>query len=222
MNADDAHKVMALVREHATRYRASPALREAIAQRLADEAHRPQATSRAPERPRRLALPRSWVAAIGFACGALLAAAALLLAGGVAPGGAALDTELVAGHVRSLMASHLVDVASSDRHTVKPWFQGRLDYAPPVEDPAAAEFPLVGGRLDVIAGRPVAALVYKRRGHTINLFVWPDAGRTALQQHERQGYHVLRWKDGAMQYALVSDLNAQELRAFAQLLLREP
>lgn len=130
----------------------------------------------------------------------------------------ALTQEIIAGHVRSLMAAHLTDVPSSDRHTVKPWFNGRLDFAPSVEDLADEGFPLVGGRLDYIAERPVAALIYRRQKHHINLFIWPDTSsvNTGLTVQERRGYHVIHWVSSGITYWLVSDLNQKELEDFAQ------
>lgn len=129
-----------------------------------------------------------------------------------------LTDEVVASHVRSLQVDHLSDVVSTDRHTVKPWFNGKLNFAPPVVDLAPQGFPLVGGRLDYLAGRPVAALIYRRAQHPINLYVWPsaDAGRdTALQPGSRQGYHLVRWTWGGMNYCAISDLAANELENFA-------
>jgi anti-sigma factor RsiW len=120
--------------------------------------------------------------------------------------------------VRSLQATHITDVPSSDRHTVKPWFAGKLDYSPPVKDLAADGFPLVGGRLDYLDGRPVAALVYHRGGHTINLFVWPSPGETAERLSTARGFHTVRWTRGGMTYWAVSDLNENDLSRFVSLL----
>jgi anti-sigma factor RsiW len=121
--------------------------------------------------------------------------------------------------VRSLMADHLTDVPSSDRHTVKPWFQGKLDYGVPVADFAAQGFPLVGGRLDVLDGKPAAALVYRRAKHVINLFVWP--GGHADEHVSQRGYGAYFWSKGDMQYCAISDLNDPELRQFVDLARRE-
>lgn len=126
--------------------------------------------------------------------------------------------EVVAGHVRSLMADHLTDVASSDQHTVKPWFHGRLDYAPPVDDTSAQGFPLIGGRLDYIDHRPVAALVYRHDKHPINLFVFPEDGPDDSSPPEQSGYNVLHWTADGMSFWAVSDLNAAELRQFEKLI----
>ena len=126
---------------------------------------------------------------------------------------AVLEQELVAGHVRSLMANHLVDVASSDQHTVKPWFNGKLDVGPPVRDLADSGFPLVGGRLDYIRGHAVAALVYKRGQHVINVFIWPDAKavKTEPVTADRQGYHLVHWNGPGIVCWAVSDVDPHDL-----------
>ena len=133
------------------------------------------------------------------------------------------STEIVDAHIRSLQAGHLTDVISTDQHTVKPWFNGRVDFSPPVNDFAADGFRLIGGRLDYLDGRPVAALVYQRRKHIINVFVWPapDGSDSAVQSTAHDGYNLLHWRRGGMNYWMVSDLNAQEMNAFARLLRGE-
>jgi anti-sigma factor RsiW len=126
-----------------------------------------------------------------------------------------LDREAMANHVRSLQVNHLMDVASTDQHTVKPWFAGKLDYSPQVVDLAPSGYPLIGGRLDVLDHRNVAAIIYQRRKHYINLFIWPsDTESLHGRFYELNGYHALGWTKSGMNYLAVSEIGEKELREF--------
>ena len=131
---------------------------------------------------------------------------------------ASISDEVVASHVRSLLVDHLTDVATSDQHTVKPWFNGKIDFAPPVVDLAREGFPLAGGRVDYIGGRVVAALVYKRQSHVINLFVWPASSdptaASVKSATSRDGYNLENWRAGGLNFWAVSDGNADDLARF--------
>ena len=131
-----------------------------------------------------------------------------------------LTDEVFTSHVRSLMASHLTDVTSSDRHTVKPWFNGKVDFAPAVPDFYSDGFPLIGGRLDYINHRAVAALVYQRRLHYINVFIWPvsSPATAGTKMETREGYNILHWQQSGMQYWAISDLAANEMQRLSELM----
>lgn len=126
--------------------------------------------------------------------------------------------EVISNHARAVITNHLTDVATSDRHTVKPWLSSKLDFSPRVIDLTDSGFPLAGGRLDYLDNRPVAALVFHRRQHVINLFVWPDAKASAAapqQAPSRHGYNLVHWADAGMNYWAISDLDSRELKDFA-------
>lgn len=151
----------------------------------------------------------------------LAASFAVTLFVGFAWGGAHVRANLVVDeaindHVRSLQASHLTDVASTDQHTVKPWFAGKLDFAPPVVDLATVGFPLAGGRLEHVDGRPAAALVFHHRQHAINLFIWPaGSGAVSSRRSARNGYHTESWSQGGLSFLAISEIPATELGQFA-------
>jgi anti-sigma factor RsiW len=176
----------------------------------------PAATPAAPasHRPRRA--PLAYAMAAGFAGALLLTSPAWITA--LRQRGAEANpvvAEAISSHIRSLQVQHLMDVVSTDRHTVKPWFEGKLDFSPRVKDLAGEGFPLIGGRLDAIDGRSVAALVYKRHLHVINLYQWPaDSAATALPETQLHGYTVIRWTAQGMRYIAVSDVSADDLRQF--------
>jgi anti-sigma factor RsiW len=157
-----------------------------------------------------------WLHAASLAAAVLMGVLLGRLWGGADERAGAVFAEAVAGHQRSLQAAHLTDVPSSDQHTVKPWFAGKLDFSPPVLDLAAAGFGLVGGRLDRIDGHAAAALVFRRREHVINLFVWPAGGAPlGDRQQSVDGYHARSWSHGGFDCVAVSDVADAELAAFA-------
>ena len=154
---------------------------------------------------------------------ASFAAVALLtwvIAAGVMHPGAdeRIAQDVVSAHVRATLAGRLYDVASSDRHTVKPWLSARLDYSPPVSDFTASGFPLAGGRLDYVDGRPVAVLSYKYRQHTIDVFVWPAAAEIPARAETRDGFNVERFARTGMSFWVISDLARGELDELVRLL----
>jgi anti-sigma factor RsiW len=208
------------VRAHATRYAAPAASRERWHQIPATAAAvPPQSAKLIPFRPARRAMgvPR-W---LGIAASFLLVA--VLSAGGMhqfdrqAVITDRVADDIVASHIRSLTATHLYDVQSTDQHTVKPWFAGKLSFSPPVKDLTEQGFPLLGGRLDYVDRQEVAALIYRHSQHIINLFVWPAADQTGpvLTGPTEQGYHTLHWSRNGMDFWAVSDINHADLQSFA-------
>ncbi len=165
--------------------------------------------------------PRFGFAAAGLAgCIAGVALTLTIIRPPASPGSDPLAAEVVADHVRSLMADHLTDVATSDRHTVKPWLSARLDLSPVVLDFAAEGFPLVGGRLDYVEGHRAAAIVYRRDKHVINLFAFvsDDKADSAPQQDSRDGFNIIQWRMGGLTYVAVSDVEAAQLQTFVRLI----
>ncbi|HEX3350029.1 MAG TPA: anti-sigma factor [Acetobacteraceae bacterium] len=195
------------LREEIGRAEAPAALRETLTARFAPIAPAPIAM------PARRLAPRRFVPVLGFAGGFALAAAVMLA---ILPGDTGLENELIADHVRALQPGHLMDVASSDQHTVKPWFNGKLDYAPPVKDLAAAGFPLLGGRLDAVGNRTVGVMVYRSDKHLIDLFVWPAAAIGDVPTGSHDGFHVVGWSEDGMVFRAVSDVEAGKLADFAR------
>jgi anti-sigma factor RsiW len=130
-----------------------------------------------------------------------------------------LAQEVLSSHLRSLIGTHLVDIPSSDQHTVKPWFNGKLNFSPDVKDFARQGFPLIGGRIEYLDDKPVAALIYQRRKHLINLFLWPapSSSSSGYGEMTKRGYNLVSWTQGGMNFWLVSDVQISELEQFAQL-----
>ncbi len=193
----------------ATYYRASEALRDRVNASIKDMAR----AERGPMYGRWLALAASFVAVSFVSWNAALMTAASR--------DNAIENEVLAAHVRSLMVpGRMFDVESTDSHTVKPWFAGKIDFAPPVRDLAADGYPLTGGRLDYVDGHPVAALTYKARLHPVNVFVWPDASAadSAPKMQTVKGYSIVHWTRSGMRYWAVTDASPQEISRFAELL----
>ena len=205
------------IRNNATRYKAREHIRASVRTQLAlQSATRPDPLGLVATVARRLRYFQ-WPGILsGFAIGvALTVALAFVLPRTLAR--ESLPNELVTSHVRSLKAGSLIAVASSDRHTVKPWFQGKLDYAPPVFNLEADGFPLLGGRIEHLYDGPVAVLAYTSRLHKINVFVWPINAQPQVQQRwQRNGFNLVHWNHGDMQLWAVSDLDVAELDRFVQ------
>jgi anti-sigma factor RsiW len=219
--ADEDNELGALIRREGIRHMPPAGLAERI---LADlrqaESLRPIA---APAPRPAAAPPWRWLQALTLFGAGAATAWGLALTLLVAPMQEATSEAVTDSHVRSLMAAHLADVASTDQHTVKPWFQGRTDFSPPVRDLKYQGFPLAGGRLDFLDGRTVAALVYRHRQHVINLFVWPvsESRESAVKMLSQRGYNLAHCTAGGLTFWAVSDLNSDELSQFARLVRDE-
>jgi anti-sigma factor RsiW len=229
-------ELRATLRAHLARHAAPAALRERILAAIPTTAATPaveRGAERAPPpyspRPEVQAAPfwrRPPFAALlsglaGAVAACLLTVAVILHWHALDDGNDRLLAELVDNHTRALFTNHAMDVASTDQHTVKPWFAGKLNFSPSVEDLGQAGYPLLGGRLDYVQGRPAAALVYGRRKHMIDVFVLPEAGAAGLPAAAaaRQGINLVHWQRAGLGYWAVSDLNARELAAFRDLFL---
>jgi anti-sigma factor (TIGR02949 family) len=215
---EDLQELSGSLRGQAEYFRAPAALRSRIAAQIRAEVRAPTRAAQ----PARSALsfsPPSWWPRWGMSVAVPVAAALLSFTIGVQFAGPSADDRLleeaVGSHARALLTDHAFDVASSDQHTVKPWFAGKVDFSPPVRDLSADGFPLIGGRLDVLNHTRVAVLAYRRRQHEIDVFVWPvEAGASGLSGSTRtsRGYNVVRWNEGGMNFCAVSDVSMDDLQ----------
>ncbi len=197
------------IRAEAPYYEAPAELRQSVQAALRRAAREESATVRMPV----------WRYA-GIAAALLLVASLGWMGGrytGRAPQDDLLAQTLVASHIRSLIGTHLMDVVSTDQHTVKPWFNGKLDFSPDARDLASDGFPLLGGRVDYVSNRAVAVLVYGRRQHVINLYEWPDTAAERETRFARNGYNVIHWTHDGTTYWAASDVSFPELERFRAL-----
>jgi anti-sigma factor RsiW len=206
--SDSIAAIRKAVRENATYHRAPPLLRAAVARTLNPRARR-QAFG---ETLRQwLANKRQFFAGAGtgIATAALAAALALFAIGGSAQQDFAND--MVSAHIRSLIGTHLIDVASSDHHTVKPWFSGHSDISPPVADFAKQGFRLIGGRMDYVDGKRAAVMIYRHGAHVVNVFAWKDTGDVQPGAQMQNGYQLVSWREGGLFFCAISDSDRREL-----------
>jgi anti-sigma factor RsiW len=231
-DCEQAHRTFLKLRENLQtsnlRYELPAELREKINQQILSEIAPHAAAERSaaadPSRGTHETGGNSWRIGAPSRLLALAATIAIVLLGGTMlllsrSSQSTLAQTLVDSHVRSLQASHLLDVASTDQHTVKPWFDGKLDFAPPVRDLASDGFPLIGGRLEYLRDHPAAALIYQRRKHIVNVFIWPETGAdSSPSETTRNGYNVIEWRKSGMHHAAVSDLNGEEMMEMVQTL----
>ncbi len=208
---EDQRAVKDLLKNGSFRFSAPPGFKEELLQELR------------PPSPKKL---RLWPVISAPAWRAAAVAAIIILSVGLltllyrasSVNKTAAQNEIVDSHIRSLLMNHLTDVASTDQHTVKPWFNGKLAFSPKVVDFSDKEFPLIGGRLDTMDGQTVAALIYKHRQHVINVFTYPHSADVNPMSSEQRGYHLIHWAESGMEFWLVSDLNPEELEQFAALI----
>jgi anti-sigma factor RsiW len=187
---------------------------EALRRKMEVQYRAPAPVNVVPVRPR--VRPTQWLALAAALILAFFIGVRLLPGRG---GQTELASSIVDAHLRSLQPGHLVDVVSTDQHTVKPWFDGKVDFAPPVRDLASDGFPLQGGRLDIVKGRQVAVLVYGRRKHVVNVFIWPTTDPDVSPQSGSQlGYNWIDWRKGGMEMCAVSDVSAPDLNELHKLL----
>ncbi len=220
---EDAAVLVDEIRSYAPRYTAPDSLKLRVREAIAAaslEAPAPRHPWAWLSRLRRAARDaRSRVFLGGFVGGAGVTglAAALLVLAVLPPTPDALADRVVRAHTEALMSRRVIQVVSSDHHTVKPWFAGRIDISPPVHDFAAEGFKLTGGRIDKVAGQPAAVIVYEHGLHKIDLFVWADRGGRLPRAGTRRGYNILSWKHDDLDFAAVSDMQASELANFGNL-----
>jgi anti-sigma factor RsiW len=219
MQTKDDLETSLLIKRKLTRHAAPDALRQKILQDIATRIpSHPAVGWRQRFKSWFVTSEKNWaLLPTGFAAGVLATFVGMQLF--VLPSQDMLTQDIASSHVRSLMADHLSDVTSTDKHTVKPWFKGKLDYAPPVNDFATQGFALQGGRIDYLDQRAVAALVYQRKQHVINAYVWPDAQTdTSPKSHTRKGFNMLQWRSDGMVYWLVSDISTDELLELSKII----
>jgi anti-sigma factor RsiW len=214
----DMQDLSGSLRGQAEYFRAPAALRERIGAQIRDQFRTASRATKPARSAPSFSLP-SWWARWGAAVAVPVAAALVSFTIGVQFAGPSADDRLldeaVGNHARALLTDHAFDVASSDQHTVKPWFSGKVDFSPPVHDLGAEGFPLIGGRLDVLNHTRVAVLAYRKRQHEIDVFVWPvDAGASGMSASTwtSRGYNVVRWSEGGMNFCAVSDVDRGELQ----------
>jgi anti-sigma factor RsiW len=229
-DCEQAHRTFVKLRENLQtsdlRYELPRELRDKINQQVLPDSERNAAAERtaAGSRDARDSGTKTWRIGSPSRLLALAATIAIVLLGGTMlllsrPSQTMLAQTLVDSHVRSLQANHLLDVVSTDQHTVKPWFDGKLDFAPPVRDLASDGFALIGGRLEYLRDHPAAALIYQRRKHIVNVFIWPESGADSWPNEIiRNGYNVVEWRQKGMHHAMVSDLSLEEMRTMVELL----